>query len=304
MELEARKIFEDDRPLDHRLMMECINELSQKYGFLGVTSLGESILGRSIPILTLGEGKKSILYVGGQRGNDGLTSELLLRYVTEFCQLYEGRSSIYNYSSELLFKLATVYVVPMLNPDGIDYRIRGVSAENPLRERLIRMNGGSDDFSAWQSNARGVDLCRNFNFGFAAYKRAEAENDIREGREGYSGNMPESEPETACLCNFLRFNEEIGTVIVLDTGAGEIYSSGDSRREKNVESAFSKITGYRVLSPEGDDTRGGLADWSVSELSRRGFTVKCGKRREGFPSEDNFKIYLDVRELLLTAPVF
>ena len=116
--------------------------------------------------------------------------------------------------------------------------------------------------------------------------------------------MPESEPETACLCNFLRFNEEIGTVIVLDTGAGEIYSSGEGRKERNAVNAFSRMTGYRVSSPEGDDICGGLADWSASELSRRGFAIKCGRRKELSPRVDNFKIYLDVRELLLTAPVF
>ena len=35
------------------------------------------------------------------------------------------------------------------------------------------MNGGSEDFTRWQANVRGVDLNHNYDAGFDAYKQLE-----------------------------------------------------------------------------------------------------------------------------------
>ena len=77
-----KSILDYKRPLDHSVMMEYINEFSQRYPFMAVSSIGESILGRSRPIITLGEGKKAVLYVGAHHGMEWITSVLLLRFTT------------------------------------------------------------------------------------------------------------------------------------------------------------------------------------------------------------------------------
>ena len=74
-----KNILGYERPLDHALMMEYIDEFSRRYLSLGVTSLGTSIMGRSIPVLTLGEGKRAVLYVGTHHAMEWITSVLLLR---------------------------------------------------------------------------------------------------------------------------------------------------------------------------------------------------------------------------------
>lgn len=304
----SRNILNYDMPIDHRKMLEYLTEFSERYEFLGITSLGESIMGRNIPLITLGEGKKSILYVGAHHGMEWITSALLLRFINEYCELVKNKSRIFSYEMEYIFSSKTIYVIPMLNPDGVDYQINGVDKDNILYERLLRMNKGSEDFSRWQANARGVDLNHNYNCGFAEYKRLELENDITEGAPTrYSGNMPESEPEVASLCNFLRFNEDIKMVLTLHSQGEEIYYMGGGKalpRTRQIANSLARMSGYKLCVADGMAAYGGLTDWCVAELGRPSFTIECGKGENPLPISDNFKIYTRLREMLFTAPSF
>lgn len=303
-----RGILNYNAPMDHRLMMTYINEFSERYPFLSVSSIGESILGRGIPILSLGEGKKSVLYVGAHHGMEWITTTLLLRFVNEYCELLKKNSKVFSYDLGYIYSTRTVYVIPMLNPDGVDYQINGVNEENVIYERLIKMNNNSKDFSRWQANARGVDLNHNYNCGFAEYKKIETEQGVFEGASTrYSGNMPESEPEVASLCNFLRFNEDIKMVLTFHSQGEEIYyTSGDKTapRSKTVAGALSRLSGYKLSKPEGMAAYGGLTDWCISELGRPSFTVECGRGENPLPISDHFSIYTRIREMLFTAPTF
>ena len=55
---------------DHTAVCEYIDIMSERYSFMGVTSIGESILGKRIHLITLGNEKadKSVLYVGVHHG--------------------------------------------------------------------------------------------------------------------------------------------------------------------------------------------------------------------------------------------
>ncbi|MBE6597210.1 MAG: hypothetical protein E7641_06015 [Ruminococcaceae bacterium] len=296
-----RKILDYRVPMDYSVMMQYLNELSARYPFLGIGSLGESIMGRSIPVVTVGEGKKAVLYVGAHSAGDWITAILLLRYINEYCEIFSRGGGIYNLSSEYIFKNRTVYIVPMLNPDGVDYRLNGVQRENPLYERVIRMNGGDDDLSLWESNARGVELKFNYNSQFPEHKRLEAERGIGDGASaGYSGNMPESEPEVVGLCNFLRFNEEIGAVISLHTKGERIclgHCDGTVPRAAEIGGRLSRITGYKLT--EGDH---GLCGWYMTEIGKPSFAIECGRGERSLSLVDEFGIYTALREMLFTVP--
>lgn len=302
-----KNIIDYKKPLDYKRMMKYINIFSERYPFMSVSSLGESIMGRSIPLITLGNGEKALLYVGAHHGMEWITSIMLMRYINEYCDLMGKKSRIYNYTLNYIFNSRTIYIVPMLNPDGVDYQINGVSEDNILRERLIRMNGGSTDFSSWQANARGVDLNHNYNSGFDEYKQIE--RDILGICDGaptkFSGTAPHSEPETGALCNFIKFNDNIRMLITLHSQGEEIYytSAGKTTpRSKSIAGAFSRMTGYTLSEPEGTAAYGGLLDWCINELNLPAFTVECGKGTNPLPLNGYFKIYADLREMLFMAP--
>ena len=305
---QNKHILTYNAPMDYSLMMSYINEFSERYKFMAVSSVGESIMGRSIPIITLGEGAKSALYVGAHHGMEWITTILLLRFINEYCELMKKNGRIFNVTLSHLFSTRTIYVIPMLNPDGVDYQINGVGDDNPIYERLVKMNNGSRDFSGWQANARGVDLNHNYNCGFSEYKVLEAEQGIFDGAPTrFSGNMPESEPECASLCNFLRFNDDIKAVLTFHTQGEEIYYTSGGRtapRSLAIAGALSRMSGYTLSSPDGMAAYGGLTDWCIAELGRPSFTIECGRGENPLPIDDYFKIYTDIRELLFMTPTF
>lgn len=294
-------------PTDSARVLERVSALAEQFPFLTVTPLGNSILGKEIPVLKLGGGKRKFLYVAAHHGMEWLTSDLLLRYAKEYCTFYGTGGSVCGIRVRELWESSTVYVVPMLNPDGVDYQIHGVDPENPLRNRLIGMNGGSEDFSHWQANARGVDLNHNYDSGFAEYKKQESETGIACGAPTrFSGQEPESEPEVRALCNLIRFHSPLRLVLSLHTQGEELYWQSRGKSVPGSERAVRMLAarfGYRLAEAEGPAAYGGLTDWCIERCGIPAVTVECGKGINPLPADDASAIYSRLRQGLLTAPV-
>ncbi len=295
-------------PMNHAGLCEAIARLCDAYDFLVALPLGQSVLGRTIPRIVLGDPDASVgaLYVGAHHGMEWITSMILLQFVCEYCEAYQKKETVYRLNMEMLFRTRRIDVIPMLNPDGVEYQQCGVTEDNPIRERLLRMNGGSEDFSRWQANGRGVDLNHNYNAGFDAYKKLEREAGIENGAPTrYSGEHPESEPETSALCNLLRYADPINLILTLHTQGEEIYytSGGETApHSRRLAETFSRMTGYALAEPDGMAAYGGLTDWYIREFSRPSFTVECGRGENPLPLSDFRSIYASVREMLFTAP--
>ncbi len=295
------------RPTDYRAMMEYLDILCQKYPFVSVSFIGTSILGKSIPIIHIGnENAPAVLYVGAHHGMEWITSSLLLNFADDFCRLSESGISVFGIYPRALSKARQIKIVPMLNPDGVELQINGIRGNNPLRERLLTMNP-KNDFSSWQANARGVDLNHNYDAGFEEYKILEREAGILSGcATRYSGEFPESEPETGALCNLIRWDDGIRGALTLHSQGEEIYCSAEGEmynRCKAIGKLLEKMTGYKLCTPETMASYGGMTDWMVSKMKLPSFTVECGKGKNPLPISDFFPIYTKIREMLFTFPI-
>lgn len=309
----SRRILDLRQPIDHGVMMSVLDEFASRYPWISVTVLGESILGRHIPMVRLGdaenEGREArrVLYIGAHHGMEWITTGLLLRFINEYGELVKSDGMAEGVRVSRLRDRCGIYIVPMLNPDGVDYAINGVSEDNVLRDRLLGMNGGSTDFSHWQANARGVDLNHNYNEGFAEYKEVEASLGILGGAPTrYAGESPESEPETAYLCNYLRFSAPFDAVLTLHTQGEEIYyTSGDAVAPESVKLGryLERVSGYRLSKPEGPAMYGGFTDWFIRAFARPSFTLECGKGENPLPVSDLPMMYLRLRKALFEFPM-
>ena len=301
---EQKCILDYKCALDYGLMMRYIDVFMRRYDFLGVTSIGCTVMGKSIPMITLGKGKSAALYVGAPRAGEWLTSIVLLRFINEYCELYKNKNRIYNNTLDYLYSEKTVYIVPMLNADGVDYRINGVNDKNILYDRLLRMNEESGtDFSAWEANGRGVELSFNYNFDFGKNKKIESDRGIFGGApSGYSGTSPESEPEIGALCNFLRFNASVEGVVSLGVGENTVSCSlsEEAKRYSGTAGRLSRMSGYSLESESAG--AGGFSEWCMNELSVPVFEIKCGGAPKAFSADVPFKIYADLREPLFRFP--
>ena len=307
MSFKNKKIIDLNLPIDHSRMMEILDEFTLKYNFLSVGSIGNSIMGRSIPIVKLGKGDKRVIYIGAHHGSEWLTCGLLLRFINEYCELYCSDGAVEGVFVEKLYDGVEINVIPMLNPDGVDYAINGIDEQNILYERLLSMNKESRDFTHWQANGRGVDLNHNYNFGFSEYKKLEIEQGIEGGAPTrYSGEHPESEPETGYLCNYIRFSGEFQGALSLHTQGEEIYyKSGEycPNGAERIAKYISELCGYKCCKAEGMASYGGVTDWFIKEIEYPSFTLECGKGENPLPISDLPMIYIRIRRMLFELPL-
>ncbi len=290
---------------DYAALMERLRSLDDTYSFLTLSYIGTSILDRAIPILHLGSGERRVLYVGSHHGMEWITSLVLIQFCEELCKAIQAQKRVCGiYPCDLLGGY-TLSILPMLNPDGVEYQIHGVSEDNPLRERLLEMNGGSEDFSSWQANARGVDLNHNYDAGFEEYKRLENEQGIQKGAPTrYSGECAESEPEVAALCNLIRYFAPWRGVMTLHTQGEEIFAPPCKEQNKGAITArrLSQLTGYRLSRAEGLAAYGGLTDWCTEKMAIPAFTMECGRGKNPLPLSQISSIYAAMRASLFLFP--
>lgn len=297
-----------EKPIDSAAVGNIVQKMLSEYPFFKSFNIGKSILGKEIPVLILGEGQRKYLYVGAHHGMEWITSSLLLRIADDFCELYRSGGRVGKLSIRALWEQVELHIVPLLNPDGVDYEIHGVSSENPLYERVLKMNGGSADFRHWQANARGVDLNHNYNAGFAEYKRLEKVNGIACGAPTrYSGETPESEPETSALCNYIRFHSPFCAIFSFHTQGEELFWKSRGKFVPGSESAIRKLaltSGYLLNEAEGLASFGGLTDWCIESRATPAVTFECGKGQNPLPISNLFPIYAKLRAALFSAPIY
>ena len=267
--------------------------------------IGKSLLGKEIPCLRIGKGSVNILYVGAIHGMEWITAVLLMRFAEDLGEFASVKRRIYGIDPGYIYEARSIYIIPMLNPDGVDICINGVDDKNPMRERLIKANNMSVDFSSWQANARGVDLNHNFNAGFSEYRSIEQKMGITGAAPTrYSGEYAESEPETQAICKLIRTVENFRNVMAFHTQGEEIYCDFKGRIPhggKSMGNILARCSGYKIGKADGAAAYGGLKDWYIEEFDKPAFTIECGKGKNPLPIEQNEKIYIDIRKMLFRA---
>lgn len=289
---------------DHSVLSDFVREVGERYPWIETGVIGTSILGRSIPLLSFGSGERSVLYIGTHHGMEWITSAVLALLVREIAEAYERDLVLFGVSVRTMLRLRRIHIVPMLNPDGVEYAIHGIESAGILRDRVISMCDGTD-ISHWQANARGVDLNHNYGSGFEEYKLIERALGIYRGAPTrYSGEYPESEPEVRAICNFVRYSPP-SLALTLHTQGEEIYytSGGKCSTEcERIACRMADMTAYALAVSEGAAAYGGFTDWLVGELGLPSLTLECGRGENPLPPHSLCRIYSRLRRALICAP--
>ena len=260
------------------------------------TPVARSIFSRPIDAFFIGGGRRYILLVGGHHALESITVNVSYM-LTDALLKPMLMSALYGIDCKLLLSKYRFIIVPCANPDGIEIRYHGADG-TPLYDRLTRMSGG--DLSTWQSNARGVDLNHNYDFRFGEYKLVEKERGIVPGPTLYSGEYPESEPETKGIATLIRTLEP-SAVVSLHSQGEEIYAYPDTPRIRRVAVRLSQLTGYTFSTPEGTAAYTGLCDYTAS-LGIPSFTFEVGRGVNPLPESAAKDVFLRIGRAILTLP--
>lgn len=279
--------------------------LKARYPFISIGSAGRSVLGRELYYIKLGTGPNQVFYNGAHHALEWITSPLLTKFIENFAKAYTEGNSIRGYNVRDIWSRSTIYIMPMVNPDGVDLVLNGLSRNNPFYSDLVRWNNGSTDFSRiWEANIRGVDLNHNYNALWQLSKEAESQYGVfGPGPTRYSGPYPESEPETKAVVNFTRSHNF--RLVIAYHSQGEViywqYSNLTPSESLRIGEQFSQVSGYTLSETTGITSYSGYKDWFIQEFRRPGFTIEVGRGRNPLPISQFDEIYRDNELLLLLA---
>ena len=272
--------------------------LMEKHGFTDVRVIGRSILSRPIEALFIGDGKKYVTVLATHHALESISANVAFLLADTLLAHRESRM-IKNVNCKLLLSKYCFVIVPCVNPDGVELRFNG-ACDSILSGRQIRMSGG--DFSTWQANARGVDLNHNYDYRFFEYKRLEEERGIYAGPTLFSGEYPESEPETRSVANLIRVLSPIA-IVSLHSQGEEIYAYPDTPSVGRCSSRLSTLSGYARARAEGTAAYGGLCDYTGS-LGTPSFTYELGRGTNPLDESQVPRIFARVAESILLLPTF
>ncbi|NNU76948.1 M14 family metallopeptidase [Clostridium estertheticum] len=287
----------------YEIMKKDLEGLKARYPFIEVESAGRSELGKELYYVKLGNGPNKVFYNGAHHAIEWITSVLLMKFIEDFAKAYAMGQDMEGYNVRDIFRKSTIYVMPMVNPDGVDLVLNGLEKSNPYYNDLIKWNNGSLDFSKnWSANIRGVDLNHNYDAMWQESKNAEASYGIYgPGPTRYSGTSPESESESKAVANFTRSNN-FRLVIAYHTQGELIYWNFQnlaSSEAKAIAIIFSQLSGYNLGETTGITSYAGYKDWFIGKFRRPGYTIEVGLGKNPLPISQFNKIYSDNIKVLL-----
>lgn len=178
-------------------MQDDLNVLQQKYpDKLIVSTVGTSVGGRAIYQAILGnpQAKNAIFIMGTIHGREWMNSWILMEML-EFNLDHWDSTAPNGETYGNVFNDCCIYLLPMVNPDGVEISQNGFNAINneEIRNSLKTMRGAGNT-KRWKANAHGVDLNRNFGTGWNSKV-----DQTTPGADFYNGPNAWSEPETLAV---------------------------------------------------------------------------------------------------------
>ncbi len=259
-----------ERLYKYENLVKDIEGYKKEFPHIPVFSIGRSLEGRKLFVIKVGTGAKRIFFNGAHHGTETITSKILIKFARELSEASPKWD-------------ASIYIMPMVNPDGAEIASKGVY---------------------WQANGRGVDLNHNYDALWDISKHREAEYGITcPGPTRYGGDAPESEAETRAIANFTRQNP-FDLALCLHSQGEVIYYDFCGVVPKGTEEylrRFEKVSNYKRDIPQGIACFGGYKDWFIKKYKKPAFTIEVGRGENPLPLSEFDDIYNEVKPILFEA---
>ncbi len=153
-------------PYNYDVLIDNMYSLKRAYPFLYIDSIGDSVLGNALVYIRIGNGNKQVFYNGSFHANEWITTPLLMKFIEDFCIAYSNDSTIYGYDARSIFNSTSIYIVPMVNPDGVNLVTNHLPYNSSGYNYARNIANQYPDIpfpSGWKANIEGVDF-KNLQF--------------------------------------------------------------------------------------------------------------------------------------------
>ena len=284
-----------------------ILQLVKKYPFFRTELLGRTPYGRPIRTLVLGRGPRKVIFNASHHANEWITSLILLKYAEEYGRAVDEKQKIGGTDARFLQERVTIYMVPMVNPDGVDLVTGAIMPGDPEYEQAETIEAGYPSIpfpEGWKANLLGTDLNLNYPAMWEQARKIKFQMGFTgPAPRNYVGKAPLDQPESRLLAGYTRFIDP-ALVLAYHTQGREIYwkfLDYDVPGAEELGKKMAQVSGYRLANVPYASGFAGYKDWFIETFRRPGYTVEAGTGENPLPLAQFPEIYGDNAELLTLA---
>ncbi|WP_052087790.1 M14 family metallopeptidase [Paenibacillus wynnii] len=275
----SANIVNPNQVYSYTIMQRDIERLVKQYpDLVSYEPLGQTAYGRHLWAVKLGRGESVLFLNGSHHAREWMTTSLLMKMIDTYAQSYNSNGEIANYNVRSLLDEVSMWIVPMVNPDGVTLSQQGtVGLPVNLAKTLRQYNRNSTNFTRWKANMQGIDLNRQYPASWNTIKATTS----YPWYQNYKGKQPGEAPEVQMMMDFTHKIDPEVTISYHSSGEIIFWNfntlKSNLTRDKAMARALSYLTGYSLVNPEKNPSGGGYKDWFIQEYGRPGFTLEIAK---------------------------
>ena len=286
---------------------QMIMELVQTYPFLRTELLTTTAYGRPVRTLVIGNGPRKVIYSASHHANEWITSLVLLKYAEDLAEAIQTGGTVGGLDGRSIAETATIYMVPMVNPDGVDLVTGAIDQGSLQYEAAHRLADNYPNIpfpEGWKANLLGVDLNLQYPAGWLQAREIKfSQGYISPGPRDYVGRAPLGQLEARALAGY---TEVIDPALVLayHSQGKVIYWQFEDvfvPGARELGERFAQISGYTLEDTPYESSFAGYKDWFIKVFRRPGFTIEVGEGENPLPLSQFDEIYRDNLGILVTA---
>lgn len=285
----------------------CIEGLLARYPQITRGIIGRSVLGKNIYTLKIGNGNKQVMYNASHHANEWITTPLLLKFTEEYLKSYIFMASIGGFSASYIFNTATINIVPLVNPDGVDLVTGAIDKASTTYKNAERIAADYPSIpfpSGWKANISGTDINLNYPAGWENAREIKySQGFISPSPRDFVGTEPLSAPESRAMVNYTQENNFRLTLSYHTQGEVIFWKYLDYLPPNSFDIGLqlSAASGYTLETTPPESAYAGYKDWFIQTYNLPGYTIEAGSGTNPLPITDFNKIYGDNEKLLVYA---
>ena len=199
-------IVRTDVPITSAENERVIQNIVQTYPFCRTEVIATTAFQRAVPTLVIGNGERKVIFSASHHANEWITTLVLLKFAEELAQNIQTDGTIYGRNARELAEKVTIYMVPMVNPDGVDLVTGAIQPGNiqyDLAQRLAENYPAIPFPEGWKANLLGVDLNLQYPAGWLMAREIKfSQGYTRPGPRDYVGRAPLDQKESRALADY------------------------------------------------------------------------------------------------------